>query len=407
MNAFKSPFVITIIITQLVSIIAAYLFSSATIHASISILSIILLVLYVKKIDSKDCDLLKQNDTEHQQVESLVQYSSALDDAVAQVSQQFNAIHDDMAQMKDIVQSATSKLSGSFTGMENDSLGQMQLLRDLIESLAQASDGDEHEKQTVGINHIAKETENIIKEFITLIKNIVTSSSTVGSSFKIMNQQVDDVVSLLNDVNQITSQTNLLALNAAIEAARAGEAGRGFAVVADEVRALSKRTAQFSDEIRTLITSTQDSIGNLASTVEDISDTDMTIADTSQEKMNGMWGEMLTLNTDVVAQSSTIQNISQKMQSHIVAGVISLQFEDLTIQLMDHVSKRMLGLEGFVQQLAQLHLDSSKVSSPQDMADQVAALQNVVNNNRTTFDEINSSKAVSQGSVETGEIELF
>ena len=86
---------------------------------------------------------------------------------------------------------------------------------------------------------------------------LVSDIRSSGSSLDSLQQDVTSIVSVLGVIRSIADQTNLLALNAAIEAARAGEAGRGFAVVADEVRNLAKRVQTSTDEITTMVSALQ------------------------------------------------------------------------------------------------------------------------------------------------------
>lgn len=121
-----------------------------------------------------------------------------------------------------------------------------------------------------------------ISDFFGSIKYFVAYGIDVHSKMQaveVTDQEMEAVLKssesisqIVSTINQISEQTNLLALNAAIEAARAGEAGRGFAVVADEVRQLAQKSSQSADEINRLVTETNNRIESLANSLRALND---------------------------------------------------------------------------------------------------------------------------------------
>ncbi len=95
--------------------------------------------------------------------------------------------------------------------------------------------------------------QQVVRQSMERIEQLADSATCASSSIESLSAQIQNIGTVLGVIKSVAEQTNLLALNAAIEAARAGEQGRGFAVVADEVRALAKRTQQSTEEIERLV----------------------------------------------------------------------------------------------------------------------------------------------------------
>jgi methyl-accepting chemotaxis protein len=126
------------------------------------------------------------------------------------------------------------------------------------------------ERQSQNVVKNIKTGNSSINNSITEIQNVRAKSNKVETTVNQLGKSSDKIGDIIKLISSISSQTNLLALNAAIEAARAGEAGRGFSVVADEIRDLAEESSQATEEIAKLINDIQEGVEN---TVENMDDT--------------------------------------------------------------------------------------------------------------------------------------
>ncbi|MFQ3228918.1 methyl-accepting chemotaxis protein [Reinekea sp.] len=147
--------------------------------------------------------------------------------------------------------------------------------------------------------------------FANELKTSLVSASNVIESLSEESQRIGDILSVIQG---IAEQTNLLALNAAIEAARAGEQGRGFAVVADEVRTLANRTQQSANEIGEMIGSLQRQAGNAVALVRDnLSRADQTVIQT--EQTTALLEDMVNSLANVNDKSRSIASASEQQSA--------------------------------------------------------------------------------------------
>ncbi|WP_373694317.1 methyl-accepting chemotaxis protein [Pseudomonas entomophila] len=151
----------------------------------------------------------------------------------------------------------------------------------------------------------ARTGDKVVSEAISQIERLAREVHRSTEAMTLLQQESQKIGSVMDVIKSVAEQTNLLALNAAIEAARAGEAGRGFAVVADEVRGLAQRTQQSTEEIEGLIASLQ----NGTQQVAEVMNGSRNLTDSSVELARKAGGSLENITRTV----SNIQSMNQQI----------------------------------------------------------------------------------------------
>ena len=304
----------------------------------------------------------------------------------------------DFTQIRELIRDAVAELSQAFDGFHANAQTQKSLMDEAVRTLAngapgaaQSSDGEQ-----VTIGKFVRDTSSVLQGFVD--NSIVASKRgmDIVNMIDTMNTQMTEIFELLGDVKGIADQTNLLALNAAIEAARAGEAGRGFAVVADEVRKLSLNSAHFNEQIRSHVENAQATMQSTRKLVGDSASMDMTMLLTHKSSIDGMMRHLSSLEDSLNSLIAETAGVTEQISARTGAAVRALQFEDIVRQVAEHGEKELGRLDTLVETGVARW---SRSSLEESLAKLRAASQ--------ALREMQPRKPAHQASMGEGDIELF
>ena len=277
---------------------------------------------------------------------------NAFNQCAGEFELQLKSAHQEIEQTQTILEEAVTTLIAGFTRMSELARTQSTLALAISTGDLSAHGGVNRDE-----GRFTKFIEEASKTMQAFVDNSVRGSRiAIGlvENMDTISAQVVEVHSILGEIEGISKQTNLLALNAAIEAARAGEAGRGFSVVADEVRDLSARTNQFSQQIRSVILKVQESVKVTEDSIGAVASSDMTHAFQSKKMVDEMMHDAQAVNEAMAKSAAELAQVTQEVESRVNSAVTTMQFQDMVRQLLGHVVRRMDALNSVSQQFHSL-----------------------------------------------------
>ena len=316
------------------------------------------------------------------------------------LSSEMNVIASKVDVMKSVVSDAVMGLSESFTTLSSQITAQENLMHEIIDGL-HSSEGDEDHKSFI------EETKEVLEYFVNNITEVSRGGMTMVYTVDDIEAQMDDVNQLLGEISAVADQTNLLALNAAIEAARAGEAGRGFAVVADEVRALSTNSNNLNDKIRTVVDKSKSNIAKAKEIVGEIAGKDMSVAMQHKSRVDEVLILMEEKNKFVNNKLQDVKDISHNVESGVNMAVRSLQFEDIARQQCDQLNAHIeLVDQLFIDMQSEVTLVKADLSAITAVSEAISKLNHNLESVEFKANEIHST-TISQNDMNEGDVELF
>ncbi|MCP5158105.1 MAG: hypothetical protein H6974_06115 [Gammaproteobacteria bacterium] len=314
-------------------------------------------------------------------------------------------VHDDIHRGKSLISDAVVKLGNSFNSLNTQTRAQQQVVASLIQEVSE--DGVSSHTERASVREIADGMSAILQNFMDMLAQVSAQSSGVIAKMEAMTDVVNQTFSLLSNVEMITKQTNLLSLNAFIEAARSGEAGRGFQVVATEMRNLSQSSAKLNEQIRVQVEKSKKIVQETRSVVNEMANRDMDSLHEARDSSDMLFAKLAVMNEHISQNLNQVSGITQDIDHSVGLAVQSLQFEDIVGQLLTNAERELSEQD---KMLAELHSRLENFTKTVQSGGDCRAALSKLNDRLQTIQQsaiFQKSKSVLQQSMDEGDVELF